>query len=183
MGEVLISSPCLFAGYHLMPDESAQAMRAQWLRTGDFGYLADGQLYICGRKKDLLIIGGRNIPPDSIEQIAQSVLGKECRYAVAFGVLNRHLGTEIPIVVCEMRQQPDDTTSARLQQEIRSQVRSALQIFLADVYLVDKGWIIKTTSGKLKRPANRDKYLAEKKQGEPMVAPASSAHDRRRGCP
>lgn len=162
IGEVVAQSPMVFTGYYLMPEESATALRDGWLHTGDLGYVADGQLYICGRKKDLIIIGGRNIHPNHLEAIAGTVLGEHGRFAAAFGVPNPHLGTEMPILVCEMRQGSDAATRAHLQQMIRDEMRRTLQLFLGDVHIVDPGWIIKTTSGKINRPANRAKYLSER---------------------
>ena len=177
IGEILIRSPMVFDGYYLLPDESAVALREGWFHTGDLGYLAGGQLYVCGRKKDLLIIGGRNIHPHHLETAAAAVLGEHGRFAAAFGVPNPRLATEMAVVVCEMRQQPDEATRRRLQREIRQASRQALQLFVSDVYLVDKGWIVKTTSGKINRSANREKYLSEKRSAEPGVSIGETASE------
>lgn len=174
VGQVFITSPCLFHGYYLAPEESARVLNHGWLNTEDVGYIADGQLYICGRKKDLMIIGGRNIHPTHLEAIVESVLGKECRYVAGFGVPNPDLGTEMPVVVCEMRElPPNDVARNLLQRKIREQVQQALDLFVSDVYLVDSGWILKTTSGKINRTANRAKYLAEQTQREQNPPPVS----------
>jgi acyl-CoA synthetase (AMP-forming)/AMP-acid ligase II/thioesterase domain-containing protein/acyl carrier protein len=171
IGEVVARSPLVFNGYYRMPEESAAALRHGWLHTEDLGYIADGQLYVCGRKKDLIIVGGRNIHPDHLEAIAASVLGEHGRFAAAFGVPNPDLGTEMPVVVCELRQLPDGATRLNLQREIREQIRQTLQLFVADVHLVDRGWIAKTTSGKINRAANRAKYLSEQQSAERDAAP------------
>lgn len=171
VGNVLVSSPCVFSGYYLLPEESARVMSEGWFNTEDLGYLANGQLYICGRKKDLIIVGGRNIHPTQLEAIVESCVGQQCRFAAAFGVPNLDLGTEMPVVVCEMRELPDDATRARLQQEIREQVQQSLQLFVSDVYWVKPGWILKTTSGKINRRANRDKYLEAQAQPQLDAAP------------
>jgi acyl-CoA synthetase (AMP-forming)/AMP-acid ligase II/thioesterase domain-containing protein/acyl carrier protein len=175
IGEVVARSPFVFKGYYRMPEESAAALRDGWLHTEDLGYIADGYVYVCGRKKDLIIVGGRNIHPDPLETIAASVLGEHGRFAAAFGVPNPNLGTEMPVVVCELRQLPDAATCLHFQREIREQIRQRLQVFVADVYLVDRGWIAKTTSGKINRAANRAKYLSERQPAEIDAAAVGDA--------
>jgi thioesterase domain-containing protein/acyl carrier protein len=164
VGEVLLKSPSLFSGYHMSPEETDRALKEGWLYTGDLGYVVDGQLYIVGRKKDLIIVGGNNIAPDYIESIARSVLGKTCRYSAAFGIYDADLGSEIPVLVCEMQQVPDDAIQFRVKQQIREQMKDALDVFIADIYMVEPGWIIKTTSGKISRSDSREKYLSETNQ-------------------
>ena len=164
VGEVLLKSPSLFSGYHMSPEETDRALKGGWLYTGDLGYTVDGQLYIVGRKKDLIIVGGSNIAPDYIESIARSVLGKTCRYSAAFGIYDADLGSEIPVLVCEMQQVPDDATMSQVKQQIREQMKDALDVFIADIYMVEPGWIIKTTSGKISRSDSREKYLSETNQ-------------------
>jgi len=167
VGEIVARSPMVFGGYYARPEETAGALSGGWLQTGDLGYLADGQLYVCGRKKDLIIVGGRNLHPNHLETIATSALGEHGRFAAAFGIANPQLGTELPIVVCEMRQLPDDATCQQLRQKIREQLRQTLQVFVGDVYFVGQGWILKTTSGKINRAATRQKYLDERPRLDP----------------
>lgn len=148
-----------------------------WLRSGDLGYLADGELYVCGRRKDLIIVGGRNLHPNHLEQVAAALLGDRCRFAAAFGVPNPRLGTETPVLVCEMRERSDAATELALRNEIREQVRQTHDIFVGDVHLVDGGWIPKTTSGKINRAATRDRWLAEGRAGS-LAALAEDAQPR-----
>jgi fatty-acyl-CoA synthase len=177
VGEILVQSPMVCSGYYSLPDESAAALRDGWLHTGDLGYVADGQLYVCGRSKDLIIVGGRNIHPTHLEAIAAAVLGENGRFAAAFGVPSPHLGTETPVVVCEMRRLPDAATRLCLQQEMRAQAQRTLQLFVGDVYMVDKGWIVKTTSGKINRAANRNKYLSERAHAAFNAVPVEEASE------
>jgi acyl-CoA synthetase (AMP-forming)/AMP-acid ligase II/thioesterase domain-containing protein/acyl carrier protein len=170
VGEVLVRSPMLFTGYYAMAEESAAALRDGWLHTGDLGYLADGQLHVCGRTKDLIIVGGRNIHPSHLEEIVASVQGHGGRFAAAFGVPNPQLGTETPVVVCEMRQPLDDASRVQLRQDVREQLRRTLNLFVGDVHVVDKGWVVRTTSGKINRAASRAKYLAERADADPGEA-------------
>jgi fatty-acyl-CoA synthase len=159
VGEVIVRGNSLFSGYHRQPDLTAQVMRGGWLYTGDLGYLAEGELYICDRKKDLIIVGGQNIYPDSIETTAQDTLGPRAGRAVAFGLRDEALGTEVPVLVCEYRGQLDEAEREQLVRRIRQRVQQELGVALADVRFVDKGWVIVTTSLKLARSANRQKYL------------------------
>jgi fatty-acyl-CoA synthase len=161
VGEPIVQSSILFQSYYRQPEETAQVMQGGWFHSGDLGYLSGGELFICGRKKDLIIIAGRNIHPLQLEKIAESVMGAAGRFAAAFGVTNASLGTEIAVLVCEMRQLPDEPEQERLRRQIREQVRRTLEIFVAEILFAGPGWIIRTTSGKIKRGANREKYLAE----------------------
>lgn len=158
VGEVIVRSSALFSGYYRQPDLTAQTLRDGWLYTGDLGYMADGQLYICGRKKDLIIVGGRNIYPHNIENIAQAILGHDAPVA-AFGVPAETLGTEAPVLVCELRRPLPDEERDRLSRAIRQQTFRELGVALKDVRFVEEKWIVRTPSGKIARPANCQKYL------------------------
>jgi len=161
VGEILVAGPCVFDGYHADPDGTAAALRAGWLHSGDLGYLADGELFVCGRRKDLIISAGRNLHPNHLEDVAAAVLGADCRFAAAFGIPDARLGTETPVIVCEMRRLPDQAEQARLREATRAALRREQAVYVSDVHLVEAGWIPKTTSGKINRSACRERYLAE----------------------
>lgn len=161
VGEIAIRSNTLFAGYYLQAETDETLIRDGWFRTGDVGYMADGQLYVCDRKKDLIIVGGRNVQPQAIENIAAGVFGSSVGRMAAFGVSDESLGTEQPVLVMELRNRLGDAEERRLIDKLRHQVSDELDIALADVCIVSKGWVVKTTSGKVARAASRDKYLAE----------------------
>jgi len=175
VGEIILRSPCVFLGYYSMPEETAAALRGGWLYTGDLAYVADGQLYVCGRKKDLIVVGGRNLHPVHLEATAAAVLAERAQLVAAFGVPNPGLGTETPVLVCEMRGETDPATSVLLRQQVREEIRRQLEIFVGDVYLVDKGWIVRASSGKINRAATRDKYLAESAVNESPAAAVEGA--------
>lgn len=158
VGEVCLRGPFLFSGYYRQPKETAKVMRDGWLHTGDLGYLADGYLYICGRRKDLIIVGGTNIHPEEIEAAAQTVSGLSPGRLVAFGAPNDQTGTEGIIVVMEVARQEAlsiPALEAAVRQRITEQVGLAPQRILS----MPRGWIIKTSSGKLSRHQCRAKYL------------------------
>ncbi|MCB0193571.1 MAG: AMP-binding protein [Anaerolineae bacterium] len=160
VGEIAVQSESLFSGYHRRPDLSAKVLREGWCYTGDLGYIADGELYVCGRKKDLIIIGGRNIHPEDIEAIAYTVPGIRPDKAAAFGVIDEVLGTEKAILVCELSQSCDASSWHDIEQALRRRIFQTLQLTMGEIHPVKKGWIIKTPNGKLSRTANRQKYQA-----------------------
>jgi fatty-acyl-CoA synthase len=166
LGEVMLRSDCMLTGYYRRPDLTEKVLLDSWLLTGDLGYLADGEVYITGRKKDLIIVGGKNIYPQDLESLASEVPGIHPGRAVAFGVFSEELGTEEVVMVAEMDlgespQNQKEETAGRLAEEIRRRVTQGSDIALRQVKVVERGWLLKTSSGKIARGANRDKYLAE----------------------
>lgn len=173
IGELALQSNCMLTGYYNRPDLTAKAFHDGWYLTGDLGYVANGEVYISGRKKDLIIVGGKNIYPQDLEGFAGEVPGVHPGRVVAFGVPNEELGTEEVVIVAEIDVQEDAQShdvldSIPLEEryqpiadEIRQRVTRGSDIALRYVKLVDRGWLLKTSSGKTARSANREKYLAE----------------------
>jgi fatty-acyl-CoA synthase len=161
VGEIAIRSNSLLSEYHRRPDLTSAVLRDGWFSTGDMGYLADGELYITGRKKDLIIVGGKNIYPQDLEAIASDVPGTYPGRAVAFGVFDDRLGTESVVMICELEHPADEEAHRAIEAELRRRIVQNSDVTLADVRLVDKRWLIKTSSGKLARAANRERYLQE----------------------
>ena len=158
IGEVCVKGPGVFAGYYNDPAATAVALQDGWLRTGDLGFLKDGELYITGRLKDLLIVHGHNIMPHEIEWLAESATGAGgAERCGAFSVARGAEG-EQAVVVLEISDMDDAALSA-LAHDIRSRVGRALGLPLADVVLVKRGQIPKTTSGKVQRGELRRRYL------------------------
>lgn len=174
VGEIVIQDESMFHGYHRRPDLTAEALRDGWFYSGDIGYLADGQLYVCGRKKDVIIQGGRNIHPEALEAVANTVAGIYPGRAVAFGIADEGLGSERIVMVCELRGKPDDPPPAEIERTLRRRTLQEFEIALADLCLTDqRGWVIKTSNGKIARSANRDKYLQMKSASKPALPPAA----------
>jgi len=160
IGEIALLSDCMLTEYFHRPDETQKAFMDGWYLTGDYGYMADGEVYISGRKKDLIIVGGKNIYPQDLERIAYTVPGVHPGRAVAFGVFSQKMGTEQVILVAEV-ETDDPDEKQRIAIEIRQIVTQDSAVALRHVHLVEDGWIIKTSSGKTARLANRDKFLKE----------------------
>jgi len=160
VGEVAVRSDSMLSGYYHRDDLTAQVMFDGWYLTGDLGYVAGGELYITGRKKDLIIVGGKNVYPQDLEAIANDVPGVHPGRVVAFGVPDERLGTEAIVLVCEVDTEDDDERNA-IGREVRARIAQQTETAVSNVLLVDAKWLHKTSSGKIARGANREKYLQE----------------------
>ncbi len=160
VGEVAVRSDSMLTGYYKRDDLTAQVMFEGWYLTGDLGYMANGELYITGRKKDLIIVGGKNVYPQDLEAIANEVPGVHPGRVVAFGVPDERLGTEAIVLVAEADTEDEDERNA-IGREIRARIAQQTETAVSNVLLVDAKWLHKTSSGKIARGANRDKYLRE----------------------
>ena len=149
-GEICVKSPGVMKGYYNNPEATAKVlMPGGWLRTGDLGFVdAEGYLYITGRLKDLIILGGQNVIPADIEEVVDHVNG--VRYSAAVGIDSERTGTQRLHVVAEVRAEdtpPDDLHD--LMREITSRVHRASGHRPARVILVRSSTIPKTSSGKI----------------------------------
>jgi len=160
IGEVALQSDCMLSGYFNRPDITKNAFFDGWYLTGDFGYLSNGELFVTGRKKDMLIVGGKNVYPQDIESIAYEVDGVYQGRAVVFGIYDENSGTEEVVLVAETESQLGDERQ-RIAEAIRRHVTKNSAIALRYVHIVGPKWILKTSSGKIARAANKDKYLKE----------------------
>lgn len=161
IGEIILRSDCMLTEYYKRPEVTAEAIVDGWYYTGDMGYIANGELYITGRKKDMIIVGGKNIYPQDLEAIANHVSGIYPGRAVAFGLFDERIGSEVIVMVAEMQPDLDGISPAQIERELRQQVVAQTEVTLADVRLVEDRWVIKTSSGKIGRADNRQKYLEQ----------------------
>jgi acyl-CoA synthetase (AMP-forming)/AMP-acid ligase II len=161
VGEILVKSDCLFNGYYNRPDLTAQAILNGWYHTGDLGFTREGELYVVGRKKDLLIIGGENIYPQDVEEIVASHPAVHDGRAIALGLYNPDLGTDDIVVIAEVENDGFLAQSPKIESEIRSLVVSGMGIAIRAIYLRPPRWIVKSTAGKPARSATREKLLQE----------------------
>ncbi len=160
VGEIHVKGSSLMAGYWQDQEATYRAVPDGWLRTGDLGYLAGGNLHIVGRSKDMIIVGGRNIFPEDAERCAEGILGLRKGNAIAFGISAAN-GREKMVLVSETREEPGPEADeiARL---ATCRVRNELDIPLQETVLVRPGTIPKTSSGKKQRYLCREAYLAGK---------------------
>ena len=159
VGEIAIKSPYMLTEYYRRPDLQPFTPDG-WFMTGDMGYIADGEIYIAGRYKDLIINAGKNVYPQDIEAVVSAVDGIRAGRVVCFGVPDEKEGTELIAVVAEVT---DDDPQAHkaLVSAIKLAVVQSTTVTVTYVKLVGTGWLIKTSSGKIARSANRDKWMRE----------------------
>jgi fatty-acyl-CoA synthase len=139
-------------GYYNNPEATAKVLSLDgWLRTGDLGFVDDeGYLFITGRLKDIIILGGENVLPADIEEVVDHVPG--VRYSAAVGLDSERTGTQRLHVVAEVRSEsPADGEYRALVREIVSRVHESRGHRPARVLLVKTGTIPKTSSGKIQR--------------------------------
>jgi fatty-acyl-CoA synthase len=153
VGELELRSPSVTPGYYRNPEATVQTFHDGWLRTGDLAYLADGELVVCGRQKDVIIVGGRNVFPEDVERAVGSVDGVRAGNVIAFGSL-RSRGRESIVVVAETRSDEVRT----VHESVVTRVRDAVGVPPVDVVLVRPGSLPKTSSGKLQRSLCRERY-------------------------
>jgi len=158
-GELEIRGTSVTPGYYNHPEATAAAFHDGWLRTGDLAYLVDGELVLCGRIKDMIIVAGRNVFPEDVERAVADVDGVRAGNVVAFGVEGRR-GFETVVVVAEIK--ADDPSPVR--DAVARRVKESVGLPAADVVLVQPGTLPKTSSGKLQRSLARTRYLAEELQ-------------------
>jgi fatty-acyl-CoA synthase len=154
VGEIELRGSSVTPGYFRRPDLDAAIYHDGWLRTGDLGYLVDGEVVVCGRIKDVIIVGGRNVFPEEIERAAAGVDGVRAGNVVAFGIPSRR-GREGIVVVAETK--ADEPGPLRGQ--VVRRVSDVVGIPPRDVILVRAGTLPKTSSGKLQRSLCRTRYL------------------------
>jgi fatty-acyl-CoA synthase len=152
-GEIEVRGDSVTPGYFRNPGATEAAFRDTWLRTGDLGYTVGGELVVCGRLKDVIIVGGRNVFPEDIERAVADVQGVRAGNVIAFGAPGRR-GRETVVVVAETK--ADDAAPVR--DAVANRVNDAVGL-PAEVVLVRPGSLPKTSSGKLQRSLCRTQYL------------------------
>jgi fatty-acyl-CoA synthase len=156
VGELLLRGTSVTPGYYKRPDATAALFRDDWLCTGDLAYLVNGELVLCGRIKDVIIVGGRNVFPEDIERAVGVLEGVRAGNVIAFGV-EGYKGKESVVVVAEVR--ADDLESVR--HAIHHRALDVTGLPPRDVMLVKPGTLPKTSSGKLQRAKCRELYMED----------------------
>jgi fatty-acyl-CoA synthase len=161
-GEVCVKSPGVMRGYYNNPEATARVLLPDgWLRTGDLGFVdGEGYLYITGRLKDVMILGGENVVPADVEEVVDHIPG--VRYAAAIALDGERTGTQRLHVVAEVRDEaaPADAYH-ELVREVVHRVHAGCGHRPARVLLVRAGSIPKTSSGKIQRSRLADMVRAD----------------------
>jgi fatty-acyl-CoA synthase len=164
IGEIMLAGPSVMKGYYSDDDLTSETLRDGWLGTGDLGYLSDGELFVCGRIKDIVIVNGRKHHPHDLEWVVDDVAGVRRGRVVAFGAMRIGAQDRVVIVV-----EPSGTVSAEtLTETIRQRVAVVCGLHVDEIVLVPSGAIGRTTSGKVQRSATKERY----ERGEFSVAPS-----------
>jgi acyl-CoA synthetase (AMP-forming)/AMP-acid ligase II len=156
VGEIRVKGPSVTSGYFEEPELTTASFAGGWLRTGDLGYLVDGDIFICGRAKELIIVNGRNYYPQDLEWDASRVDGVRKGNVIAFGT-KKPLNDRERVVIAFETGKPTADREA-LKQEVRKAVRQSSGLSVDDVVALDAGVLPKTSSGKLKRNETRRLY-------------------------
>ena len=168
VGEILLRGPSVTQGYFEDAEATAATWRDGWLHTGDLGYLADGNLYVCGRTKDLIIVHGRNYHPQDLEWEASQTPGVRRGNVIAFGLEDPDMGRERVVIAVETSLSGEH--HRQLQQAIRTRLLEALSLTVDHILLVPPHTLPKTSSGKLQRARTRELFRSGK-LGQPSDYP------------
>jgi fatty-acyl-CoA synthase len=153
VGELEIRGTSVTPGYYRRSDANAALFHDGWLRTGDLAYTLNGQLVMCGRIKDVIIVGGRNVFPEDVERAVGSLEGVRAGNVIAFGI-DGDRGRETLVVVAETK--ADDLHTVR--RAVHDRVRDVVGVPAKEIVLVTPGTLPKTSSGKLQRSLCRRRY-------------------------
>ncbi|MES1256069.1 MAG: AMP-binding protein, partial [Acidobacteriota bacterium] len=154
IGEITLAGPSVMLGYYKNPELTSQTIRDGWLYTGDLGYLSGGELFVCGRAKDIIIVNGRKYHPQDLEWALSDMAGVRRGRLVAFGTVEQGVSDRVVIIV-----EPSGTIPAEaLAETIRVRISEAFGLYVDDIVAVPSGTIGRTTSGKVQRAATRARY-------------------------
>jgi fatty-acyl-CoA synthase len=159
VGEIAIRSVSLFDGYRNNPEKTDEVLRDGWYFSGDYGFLYQGEFYIIGRKKDIIIVAGNNIFPEDIEDAVSKVPKVIPGRVISFGIEDDLSGTEQVCVIAESKVENEIEKKG-----LRLAIREAcmgIDVSISRVYLAPPRWLIKSSSGKPSRNANKERALRE----------------------
>ncbi len=156
-GSLQFNGPSTTTGYFKNPDKTKELFHGEWLDSGDKAYVAEGNVYITGRSKDIIIRAGRNIYPVEMEESIGKVDGIRDGNVAVFGSKSSDSGTERLIVLAETRKKDEQTLA-----DIRTTVNTIVTDLVGgppdEVVLAPPNTVLKTSSGKIRRNASREIY-------------------------
>jgi len=159
IGEIAIRSVSLFDGYRNNEEKTAEVLKDGWYTSGDIGFRQEGELFVVGRKKDMIIVAGKNIYPEDIEDVLSQVEGVLPGRVIAFGLEDEEAGTE---QICVVAETPltGETERKRLRLAI-VETCMGIDVTVSRPYLAPPRWLIKSSAGKPARSANRERAINE----------------------
>ncbi|MGB5452478.1 MAG: AMP-binding protein [Sedimenticolaceae bacterium] len=156
-GHVQFRGPSATSGYYRNPEATERLFQDGWLDTGDLGYMVAGEVYITGRSKDIILRAGRNFYPHELEEAVGGITGIRKGCVAVFGSTEPASGTERLVVLAETREQ-DAAELERMRREINTLAAELVGIPPDDVVLGPPHTVPKTSSGKIRRAASRERY-------------------------
>ena len=159
IGEIWLRTPCLMSGYFR---RNAEALQDGWYGTGDLGLLDAGELFVCGRARDMAIVAGKNVFPKDVESILGQLDGLHPGRCVTFGVDDDDRGTQRLVALAEHSAdtEPDSKGRRALVRLARNRVAEEIGARLDELLIVGPGTLLKSSAGKLSRPRCRELYLS-----------------------
>ncbi len=172
LGEILVKGPAVFDAYYENEYATGEAKEGEWLKTGDLGFIADGELYIAGRCKEIIVLRGENIMPHEIEWLAEEAAPGQAGERVAAFSIHGDEGIEKVVLVAEVS---DPAAIEQRERAMRRRIGRALSLPISDLVFVRRGQIPRTSSGKLQRGKLKQAYL-ENRLSRLAHAPGESAN-------
>jgi len=158
IGEIVVKSGFMFDAYYRNQAATRDAFYdGGWYRTGDIGFLDAGEVFVVGRLKDVIIVNGKNIFAHDVEAAVSTVAGVKPGRCVAFGRFSERVGSEQMVVIAERSGESEEQA---ILLAINQAVLEECGVPCADIRLVGAEWLVKTTSGKMSRSENAQKYAA-----------------------
>jgi acyl-CoA synthetase (AMP-forming)/AMP-acid ligase II len=161
VGEIVVRGPSVMSGYFEDERATSAAVQDGWLRTGDLGYFAEGDLFVTGRAKDVIIVHGEKYFAEDIEASLEGLDGVRPGGCVAFGVYDEDQAQDRVVIVLETKVEGGEARAA-LTKNVRDLVLQAYGVRVDEVFLAKPGWVPKTSSGKRQRSLCRANYLAQR---------------------
>ena len=156
-GYLQFRGPSVTTGYYRNPEQTRKLFKDDWLDSGDLAYIADGEIFITGREKDVIIRAGRNIYPHELEEAVGNINGIRKGCVVAFGAKEYRTGTERLVILAETRE-TDVSVEDELKKQISSIANDLIGLPADEVILAPPHTVLKTSSGKVRRSACRDLF-------------------------
>jgi acyl-CoA synthetase (AMP-forming)/AMP-acid ligase II len=163
VSEILISGDFLFDGYYNNQEATHLALVDGVYSTGDMGFIYEDELYICGRLKEMMIVHGKNFYCNDIEAEINMIDGIIAGRNVVFGEYNSQSASEEAIAIIET-EETDKASLTKLKRAVRERINTKFNLTLSHIEFVNRGWLSKTTSGKISRSSNLEKFRTLKKE-------------------
>jgi len=153
VGEIGVRGSFLFSGYNGDPIRTGERLVDGTYFTRDLGFVLDGRVYVLGRIDDLIIVNGRNLYAHEIEALVSRIEGLKPGRSVAVPVFDRRTGSEALTIISE-RKRSASRADTELRRDIMTTVYSTCEVTPSRIHIVEEGWLVKTTSGKISRREN-----------------------------